>query len=51
MVNLKEIFIEVPILKNTEELDHFINFEMNPRVKRYLRIYELFSNCTNIETA
>ena len=51
MVNLKEIFIEVPILKNTEELDHFINFEMNPRVKRYLRIYDLFSNCTNIETA
>lgn len=51
MANLREIFIEVPILKKNEELDHFINFEMNPRVKRYLRIYDLFSNCANIENA
>ncbi len=50
MANLREIFIEVPIFKKTNELDHFIDFEMNPRVKRYLRIYDLFSNCSNIES-
>lgn len=50
MANLREIFIEVPILKKTNEFDHFIDFEMSPRVKRYLRIYDLFRNCSNIES-
>jgi hypothetical protein len=42
LINLREFFLNMPIL-DQDRLDNFCNIKMNPIVKRYLRLFDLFA--------